>query len=277
MFKAILRRAQRMPALLGWALFTLAATVMGPFNTLATMEDGRRLVYWGVIVGGALLLSAGLARLIARFEPDSSCWRADGMRIGGMVLGLSPMIYGWTQIMVRGHGTHAPSLLRITLLVALIGTVVQVSKRIVRGQPPLGLDEGGAVPDPLAMGPHVDGPDPDPDPAPAPEPDPDPAPRLMRRLPEGVEGPVLRLSASDHFVEVVLPGDTHSLRMRFTDAIDEMDGIEGYCSHRSHWVARDAILGVERDGARIQLRLQNGDLVPVSRTFRPDLEEAGIV
>lgn len=274
MFKAILRVVQRMPVVLGWALFTLAATVMGPFNTLALMEDGRRLVYWGAIVAVALLLSAGLARLIARVEPDATSWRSDWLRIGGMALGLTPLIYGWTHVMVPDHGGHGPSLLRLALLVALIGTVVQVSKRIVRGEPPLGLDESGAVPDPLADegeegAPLVTVPDP--------EPEPDPAPRLMRRLPEGAQGPVVRLSASDHFVEVVLPGETHSLRMRFTDAIDEMDGIEGYCSHRSHWVARDAISGVERDGARIQLRLSNGDLIPVSRTYRPGLEKAGIV
>ncbi|MCA0873166.1 LytTR family transcriptional regulator [Seohaeicola saemankumensis] len=102
-------------------------------------------------------------------------------------------------------------------------------------------------------------------------------PRLARRLPDDFEGPILRLAVRDHLVDVVTPKDTYRIRMRFADAIDEMDTVAGYCTHRSHWVARHAIAGVERETGRINLLLTNGDLVPVSRSYRPDLEEAGIL
>lgn len=259
-----LRHVLRPATLLPWFMFTLAATVTGPFNTLALLDDLPRAVYWAGIVGGALVLSHLLSQAIFLWIPDRSSRLFDLARVGAMVVVFSPLAYGWTRFMIPASMAHSPSLAKIGLFVALIGTVVHISKRIVRGQDPFVRQTDGAL--------NLGFPEPG-----TPEVEAAPEPRLMRRLPEGATGPVLRLSASDHFVEVVLPEATHSLRMRFTDAIDEMDGIEGYCSHRSHWVTRAAIAGVERDGAKISLRLVNGDEIPVSRTYKPRLEDAGIL
>ena len=104
-----------------------------------------------------------------------------------------------------------------------------------------------------------------------------PQPRLHRRLPADFTGRVLRLTVRDHFVDVVTTDGTFTLRSRFADAIDEMEPVVGHCTHRSHWVARDAIESVERAGGKIHLRLVNGDRVPVSRKYRPGLEKAGLV
>ena len=68
-----------------------------------------------------------------------------------------------------------------------------------------------------------------------------------------------------------------AIRLRFGDAIEEMDPVDGFCTHRSHWVARQAVSGAERERGKIFLRLENGDRVPVSRTYMPDLEEAGLL
>ncbi len=102
-------------------------------------------------------------------------------------------------------------------------------------------------------------------------------PRLARRLPDDFEGPILRLTVRDHFVDVVTEHGVHTIRMRFADAVDEMEPVQGYFTHRSHWVCRDAVGGAERDNGRYFLRLTNGDLVPVSRTYRPGLEDAGFI
>jgi DNA-binding LytR/AlgR family response regulator len=61
------------------------------------------------------------------------------------------------------------------------------------------------------------------------------------------------------------------------DAIDEMEPVKGICTHRSHWVALGAIKRVEREGARLFVVLRNGDRVPVSRKYRPRLEQAGLI
>ncbi|MDC0738772.1 LytTR family DNA-binding domain-containing protein [Cognatishimia sp. SS12] len=101
-------------------------------------------------------------------------------------------------------------------------------------------------------------------------------PRLMQRLPAHIGGQILRLTADNHFVEVVSTQGATSLRMRFRDAIAELDGIAGSVVHRSHWVAHDAISGVDKTHGKLVLRLRNGDEVPVSRSYRAELEAADL-
>lgn len=102
-------------------------------------------------------------------------------------------------------------------------------------------------------------------------------PRFLRRLDHEVSSEqVLRLTVDDHYVELYLAnGESHRILIRFADAVDEMDGIEGLCVHRSHWVASQAIERVERCGGKDYVILTDQSRVPVSRTFRPDLVEAG--
>ena len=103
-------------------------------------------------------------------------------------------------------------------------------------------------------------------------------PRLMGRLPQAARHRILRLSGRDHQVEVTTQAGVTSLRLRLRDAIAEMEPVEGYSTHRSHWVAKDAVTGVAREGSqKLYLVLCNGDRVPVSRTYRPALEQAGLI
>lgn len=102
-------------------------------------------------------------------------------------------------------------------------------------------------------------------------------PRLAQRLPEGACNYIMHLSVSDHCVNVCTSQGPQSIRMRLCDAIDEMEGVDGFRVHRSHWVARDAIKTAECEQGRVFLRLNNGTRVPVSRNYRPVLEESGIM
>jgi hypothetical protein len=102
------------------------------------------------------------------------------------------------------------------------------------------------------------------------------APRLMRRLSGDGGSEILRLSGNDHFVDVATTAGQETLRLRLADAIAEMEPVRGICTHRSHWVALAAISGVEREnGDKLIVCLRNGDRVPVSRKYRPQLEAAG--
>lgn len=102
-------------------------------------------------------------------------------------------------------------------------------------------------------------------------------PRLARRLPDGFSGRILRLTVEDHFVDVVTDVENYRIRMRFSDAVDEMEPCIGFCTHRSHWVALDAVEGVHREAGKVLLKMTNGDLVPISRKYRPNVEEAGFL
>lgn len=105
-----------------------------------------------------------------------------------------------------------------------------------------------------------------------------PRPRLMRRLPESLqEAAVLRLKGRDHTAEVATDRGMAKLRLRLSDAIDEMESVDGLYTHRSHWVARAAVTGHVFERGKLFVTLVNGDRVPVSRTYRPHLEELGLV
>jgi hypothetical protein len=105
-----------------------------------------------------------------------------------------------------------------------------------------------------------------------------PEPRFKRRLAPDTTGSIIRLSSHDHHVDVVTTEAQQTLRMRLIDAIDEMEPVEGYCAHRCHWVSRTAIVEVDRQkSGKIFLVLNNGDRVPVSRKYKPELEAAGIL
>ena len=60
--------------------------------------------------------------------------------------------------------------------------------------------------------------------------------------------------------------------MRLYDAIKELEGIEGSQTHRSWWVAKEAVAETIRGDGRINLKLSNGELAPVSRSFQNALK-----
>ncbi len=104
-----------------------------------------------------------------------------------------------------------------------------------------------------------------------------PAPRLVRRLPDSFQGQIYRLTSRNHYVDVVTSEGTFTIRSRLTDAVAEMEPMLGHCAHRSHWVVKDAVAGTEKVADRSYLKLVNGDLVPISRKYKPQLEEDGVI
>ena len=98
---------------------------------------------------------------------------------------------------------------------------------------------------------------------------------FLERIPERLGRNLLHLHMQDHYVEVHTDEGSDLLLLRFRDAIRELDGLDGAQVHRSHWVARAAVAGVERRNGRIALRLVNGNRVPVSRSFAPALRDRG--
>jgi hypothetical protein len=97
-----------------------------------------------------------------------------------------------------------------------------------------------------------------------PSPNASPAPiRFLDRLPEKLKGgtPV----CEDHYLRLHTSKGSDLILMRLADAIAELEGIEGAQTHRSWWVAKDAIAEVKRNEGRVALALKNGTEAPVSR------------
>ncbi len=96
------------------------------------------------------------------------------------------------------------------------------------------------------------------------------------RLPAKLRGAVIyAVSAEDHYLRLYTSKGDDLILMRLSDAIGELEGLEGAQTHRSWWVARGAVETTRRDGDKVVLVLKGGAEAPVSRPNVRALREAG--
>lgn len=86
---------------------------------------------------------------------------------------------------------------------------------------------------------------------------------------------IYALSAEDHYLRVHTSAGNTLILMRLYDAIRELEGIEGSQTHRSWWVARDAIEDIRRQDGRVSLTLRGDIEAPVSRSYQKVLKADG--
>ena len=229
------------------------AAIAGPFGTYETMSAVTRAAYWGMaIVGGLLVAYLCRATMVTVFGKRRPVLFDLGAAVMVSVI-LAPLIWGlraWMDPVLDLNHLRLPNIALNTFVIAW--GIFVLRRQIGLEQPPgyRRRDAGEDVP----------------------------TSRLHRRLSNlsGVE--IMRLSANDHFVDVSTDRGVETLRLRLGDAIDEMDPIKGICTHRSHWVALSAVVGVEQaDANKTFVILRNGDRVPVSRKYRPRLMATGLL
>lgn len=83
------------------------------------------------------------------------------------------------------------------------------------------------------------------------------------------------LSSEDHYLRVHTSAGETLVLMRLYDAIRELEGIEGSQTHRSWWVAKDAVRDIKRNDGRVTLVLPGDVSVPVSRSYAKPLRASG--
>lgn len=256
-----------------WVLFSCFAAYTGPFGTYS-LGLGWRFLYWMLVVVISAVMATIFVRLVREMIGPGRRVLRDLLTTLLMTLCFTPVLIWLSRWFMSEDFAGIADAFYFGQYVAIITMGAIAGRRVLprlvsaRRSYRAGHEGRDAMAEPIA--------DPMSDPS-LTTPAAAPQPRLMRRLPAEFAGPILRLTSEDHFVDVIAPGGAHRLRMRLADAIDEMDPVAGILTHRSHWVARAAIEGAERDGGRVFLRLSNGDLVPVSRTCRPKLEAEGLL
>lgn len=103
-----------------------------------------------------------------------------------------------------------------------------------------------------------------------------PPPRFLSRLPAKLSGgDLFAIEAEDHYLRLHTSKGQDLILMRLSDALPELEGIEGARTHRSWWVARSAVVSVERADGRATLTLLDGAKAPVSRSYVKPLRESG--
>lgn len=220
-----------------WGALTVVAAVAGPFGTMEAMGLGGRVLYWGGVVGCSIGLNIVAGRL------------AQGQGVAGAIA-------LWTGfVLLLSTGFH---LLNSTLfavwggladwvyLTGIVGLVTAVVHLVIWGVFPQ-ADVAPSVPDET----------------------------FQRRLPYELRGPLVRIEAQDHYLNVVSEKGSTLILMRLGDAIAELEG-QGLQVHRSHWIALEGVTKPRRAKGRDVLVMSDGSEVPVSRSFRAAAQDAGL-
>ena len=86
---------------------------------------------------------------------------------------------------------------------------------------------------------------------------------------------LMAVEAHDHYARIHTDAGVELVALRFSDAVEELSGACGFRVHRSWWVAADAIADARWRRGSGELELQDGQVVPISRSGAPLLREAG--
>ncbi len=230
------------------AIVGAVLAISGGFGTGGLPLAGR-LAYWmGMVIAGAVLGRFGGRLLIPRPWFETRPVAAAGLMV--LIIGL-PM----TVISALGIAL----LKGIAFNVALVVEILPTALVLTAGMTVLGL----MVQSRAAVETHVAA-------AGA------PPPRFLARLPERLAGAALwAVEAQDHYLRLHTSLGQELILMRLADALAELEGIEGARTHRSWWVARDAVVSIERAEGRAVLTLPGGTRAPVSRAYARALRDAG--
>jgi hypothetical protein len=205
-----------------------------------------RLIYWVVLMG----LGWFWGIFVSRYFFRQATWpRTLWMRvvISALVMGVpySAVVAGVGMLVFGEHFTPAA----IPLLTASVTAVclVMVSVNVLVEEQMGGVTTASAEP-----------------------------PKFLDRLPPKLRGAeVWAVEAEDHYLRLHTSKGQGLILMRLSDAIAELEGIEGAQAHRSWWVARQAITEAVRGDGRATLTLPDGVEVPVSRTHARLLRQSG--
>lgn len=102
-------------------------------------------------------------------------------------------------------------------------------------------------------------------------------PPILDRLPPHQRGALIALVVQDHYVDIVTDRGKALVLMRLADAIGETGSVVGLQVHRSHWVARAAVVRAHRRDGKILLELTNGMWLPVSRSYLPAVKAMDLI
>lgn len=84
---------------------------------------------------------------------------------------------------------------------------------------------------------------------------------------------IIAVKAEEHYVCAHGAGFKELVLYRFSQALTDLEGEEGFRVHRSYWVRADAIAEYKLDGNRLELVLADGTTIPVSQRYRALVEQ----
>mgnify|MGYP001809811097 CR=1 FL=1 len=232
---------------------TVIALIAGVFLALTgAFETGGvpllvRLLYWTILMATGSVVGVAVSAVI-----DRTGWLEDRPWMQGavIILALTPplTVFVWFVTDVLLNGRLRPERIDdYALPVLIITTALTALNYVVQRQPQETHAQPGSTP-----------------------------PRFLDRLPPKLRGAELyAVEAEDHYLRLHTSKGQDLILMRLSDAVAELEGIEGARTHRSWWVAKGAVEGARRGDGRATLTLKGGAEAPVSRAYAGALRTAG--
>lgn len=236
----------------GLAVAALAGVVLaltGAFG-MVNAPLWLRLIYWVPIMLAGGVWGEACSRLIhRRIDMDEQPWLTVAALTAAITGPVSLLVWFVTGLVFEG-AVYSLAILPLMLGPVLIVTASVSAINVFLGRAtPVQTHAGAAASTPA---------------------------RLPQRLPARLRGAAIRaVQAEDHYLRVHTDRGSDLILMRLSDALDELEGLEGAQTHRSWWVAKDAVRGVARGDGRATLTLEDGLAVPVSRRYARALRDAG--
>lgn len=239
--------------LLLWISISIVLTLTGPFGTFEHMPIRIRAIYWPGLIAVALVFAGFISNSVPSFAASWPRPALEILRVAVFTMGFAPfVVIVSVQLSPEVTLAAAPWPYMVAYVLVITTAISVVRQSVIASLHDLQRDTQ--------------------------EPEITMAYPLLRRLPAGANAEIVRLSVSDHYVQVHLADkSTHRILMRFVDAIAEMTGADGHCTHRSHWVVTSHVQRAERNAGRDFLYMSDCAVIPVSRKYRPNLVEAGIL
>ncbi|MEH6644828.1 LytTR family DNA-binding domain-containing protein [Sulfitobacter sp.] len=220
-----------------WIVLTVVAAVAGPFGTFEAMGLGGRALYWGSVIAGSIVLNLCAVALADGRVPKERF----GVWVGFALL-VSGVVHGVNGVVFPTWG----GIEDWAYLAGIVGMVTAAVHLVLR-----------------AVLPEA-------------EPEKVQSDTFLRRLPIELRAPLVRIEAQDHYLNVVTAKGNTLILMHLGDATAELSGL-GIQVHRSHWVAPAAVKTRRREKGRDLLVMADGAEVPVSRSYRAAVQDAGLL
>jgi DNA-binding LytR/AlgR family response regulator len=240
------------------AIVGLLLTFVGALET-SELPFLPRLAYWEILMLSGAMIGLGVSDLIERWgRLRSRPWFEMPLIAVLIALPLSLMVVGTSSLF---FGIRPPTIAAFAMMFGITFAIslAMTALNYLMHWP------GQVVPpsQEASQQPSVESPDAN--------------SRFSDRLPLPLRHlEIAALEAEDHYLRVHLAdGQSTLILMRLSDAVAELPTEKGAQTHRSWWVAKDAIRGTAKADGRATLRLDHNLEAPVSRSFYKALNDAG--
>ena len=239
--------------LLGTVVIALVVATIGPFGTFTELSPADRYLYWAIIIPLNWLQILAAITLVASI-PQSVRWPRGVVVSAGCVIASVPASFEvhWLEQWLKPDGVYAITPFQLFPYVLLLSLVIALplQKFLWRRR-----ETGEAMA--TSQTPTVG------------------TPTFLKSIPRHLGTDLLCVQAEDHYLRVHTSVGSDMILYRMADALAGLEGADGLQVHRSYWVAGKAVASAAQDGKRVSLKLENGLVVPVSRTYLPAVRKAG--